>query len=258
MRWWGIRVVALASFVVASCNDGVELGDAPTTTAAVSTTLPSTPATTTTAAPPRKATTKTTVKAAPKPTLPPPEEHIEIKPEHVEPFLLDEVSTWFRVPDEHSRKGPLDTRRAAADAAGDDGEAAAEIRKLLERLDFVAGYSRRWDRADNSARRNVTSVSVALLLFPTREAGKAYLDFRADVYGDIDGLEEMYVDEAPGARGWIGGNQEDGYGAVVVCEYEGFFFEIVAESETSVNEDYRRAAKEFLRAQHERLRSALE
>lgn len=258
MRSWGIRVVALASVVAASCNGGVEVGEAPTTTAAVSTTLPPTAPTTTTSAPARKATTKTTAKAAPKPTLPPPEEHIEITPEHVEPFLVDRVSTWFWVPDEHAGKGPLDIERAAADAAGDDREAAAEVRKLLERLDFVAGYSRRWDRADNSPRNTVTSVSVALLLFSTQEAGKAYLDFRADVYDDVDDLEEMYVDEAPRAQGWIGGNEADGYGAVIVCEYEGFFFEIVAENETSINEEYRRAAKEFLVAQHQRLRSALE
>lgn len=258
MRGWGIGLVALASVVAASCDGGVEFGKAPTTTAAVTTTLPPPAPTTTTSASARKATAKTTTKAAPQPTLPPPEEHIEIKPEHIRPFLVDHVSTWFWVPDDHARKGPLDIDGAAADAAGDDQEAAAAIRDLLERLDFLAGYSRRWDRADNTHRHTVSTVSVALLLFSTQEAGKAYLDFRADIYDDVDGLEEMYVDEAPRAQGWIGGNEDDGYGAVIICEYEGFFFEIVAENETSINEEYRRASKEFLVAQHKRLRSALE
>lgn len=248
----------LASLLVASCTSGVQIGEAPTTTAAETTTTAA-PTTATSLPRARKATTKTTTRPRPTSSLPALEEDIDITPEHVEPFLLDLIpGGWFHVPEEFSRKGPVDVDRAATEAAGDEPEAVAEVRALLEHVGFLAGYDRRWDRAAPGPTRRDTSVTVALFVFATSEGAAAYLKFRADVYGAVDALEEMYFPEPPNARAWVGGSHDGGSAGVVVCAYDGFLFEIVSETDSGPVHEHRQLVKDFADRQHERLRAALE
>lgn len=255
---WGTWIGLLATLVVASCDGGVQMGEAPTTTAADTTTTAA-PTTTTSSPPARKATTRTTPRPRPATSLPALDEDIEITPEHVEPFLLDDIpGGWFHVPEEFSRKGPVDIDRAATEAAGDEPEAVAEVRALLERIGFLAGYDRRWDRAAPGPSRRDTSVTVALFVFATSEGADAFLKFRADVYGAVDGLDEIYFPEPPNARAWVGGSHDGASGGVVVCAYDGFLFEIVSETDSGPVHEHRQLVEDFADWQHERLRAALE
>jgi hypothetical protein len=255
-----MALVGLMASTVASCEGGVQVGEAPTTTTA-QTTITASPSTTT--APLRKATNKTTVRPRPTSSLPTADEPFEILPEHIEPFLVRPASHWSQEPDAQSGRGPLDIERAAAEEADGDAKVAAEVRKLLQQAGFQAGYSQRWERTYPEGRpppAHATFGEVSLLLFSTARGAAAYRDHHIERYQKLaqsEDVEEITVGDIP-APGWIGGNDDDGYGGVVLFTYTELYVQVVSESTTRLNDEYRRAVEELARAQHAFLKSTLE
>ena len=140
-------------------------------------------------------------------------------PADLEPLLITDVPDGFeRQPDDVGETGPSDLSKAAAD----DGQEGA--REFYESHGFVAGYQRLWAsgvRPDGSGPARLQSANlivVFLYAFEDASGAQATMDRLA---GFIDkeatpGVEPFEPTGVPGAKGYFGGSDEDGYAAIVV------------------------------------------
>jgi hypothetical protein len=260
-------VVVTATFT--ACNGGVELGRAPTTTAAPVTTTMTTamaPSTTKATTRPRKATTTTTVhNRAPAPAVKELDaedsediEDIEILPEHIEPLLVSPGPPFRRLSDNVFGSGPVDLDEAAADEV-EEGDNVEEARQHLEGLGFIAGYSRAWERehtdADSKPPRNhATTAFVTLYLYWTVESARTYVDdslAELEESTDPEEMQEMNVGDVPGSQGWTGGNPDDGYTSIVLFAVDSVAVIVVCNSTTTYGTEHRYCANDISKLQYD-------
>lgn len=254
---------ALLLVLLAACEGGIELGQRESTTTSPTSTTASTAPSTTTTTRARKALTTTTTRSRAAAAAQPSSEGapVEITPEDLRMFLLDPSSGWADAHREYGA-GPIDFERAAAEEV-DEGVTIEEAREALRRLGFVAGYSGAWEMlpasGDTRPRHHAVHAVVRIYLFSSTEGADAYRDALSEAMDEASDPDRTFtVGDVPGAHGWLGGDDDNGYHALVVYTVSDLFVAVQCESTTQYRSEHRTCAYDMTKAEYDHIVEVLE
>jgi hypothetical protein len=175
-------------------------------------------------------------------------------PADLEPLLITNVPAGYeRQADDVGDTGPSDLDKAVSDDGEDDAQ------EFYASHGFIAGYQRLWaanvDAQETGAARiqNADLIVVFLYAFKDASGAQATMDRITATVDEsaAEGVTEFQPEGVPGARGFAGGNAEDGYGAILVFTKGGFLVQMVAG--TRAESDNRAVATQLARDQYARL-----